>query len=425
VLRAVAVLEWTGDAGKPKKSRLVPISIFNGEELADADIYLARPQPLALDSEVVYELKKTGKNIGLFEVQNAGQEQGLWVGYGKWKPMPAPRREAAKPMAPVDETYDDRPVLHRKHPAGDATGKTGSKGSDEPTLHRKDSGGDTSGSGPAPDPDRPTLHKPKGSGSDDSASADDPDRPRLKKEKGAAKKPEDVGHVESLPEVTDPDRPRLKRGKSEGSDAEVAPSLMGIPVDMQQTVAVSDARDLPEHPWVFHWSNPDDELTMKAALEAAARTALGLEPPPAPPAPKAKTKSARAKTPPAPPEPSPLADEQFRVFELAYGSGATLVLSAHTDTPPGEQKFVTLIAQPDFYGGLQILLKNVADARHLDDAPRMRLVDAVDAEADNRGELLFEMRGATARHFTLYRVLRGRAEPLFSTGDASLGPQGE
>ena len=50
---------------------------------------------------------------------------------------------------------------------------------------------------------------------------------------------------------------------------------------------------------------------------------------------------------------------KFRVFELAYGSGATLVLTAHTDGPPAQQKFVTLIAQPDLYGNLLVLFKNV------------------------------------------------------------------
>ncbi len=43
----------------------------------------------------------------------------------------------------------------------------------------------------------------------------------------------------------------------------------------------------------------------------------------------------------------------------------------------------------------------------------MRLVDAVDAKADNRGELLFELRGATQRQFALYRVLRGDATRIF------------
>jgi hypothetical protein len=45
----------------------------------------------------------------------------------------------------------------------------------------------------------------------------------------------------------------------------------------------------------------------------------------------------------------------------------------------------------------------------------MRLVDAVDAMADNRGELLFELRGKTQRQFALFRVMRGSAEQLFAT----------
>jgi len=51
----------------------------------------------------------------------------------------------------------------------------------------------------------------------------------------------------------------------------------------------------------------------------------------------------------------------------------------------------------------------------------MRLVDAVDAQADNRGELLFEMRGDTSRSFALYRVVRGRAEKLFASYGAEVG----
>ena len=73
-----------------------------------------------------------------------------------------------------------------------------------------------------------------------------------------------------------------------------------------------------------------------------------------------------------------------------------MVLSAHTAGTGVQEKFVTLIAQPDLYGGIVVLAKNVTDATSLDLTPRMRLIDAVDAEADNRGELLFELRGTTA-----------------------------
>ena len=166
---------------------------------------------------------------------------------------------------------------------------------------------------------------------------------------------------------------------------------------------------------------------MKASLEDIARTALGLKPAATPAKASAKSSSsARSATKrtakPAPPAaPVPLEDEQFRVFELAYGSGATMVLTAHTAGPPAQQKFVTLIAQPDLYGNVLVLKKNVTDGAHLDEEPRMRLIDAVDALADNRGELLFELRGATQRQFALYRVLRGQAEQLFVTGGGQFG----
>ena len=443
-LRAVAVLEWTGDLSKPKTSRLVPITVFDGEQLQDGGVYLARPQPLAVDSGVEYILQKNGARLGLFDVMNASQEQGSWVGFGTWKPMPSLKPNPA-PMLAEDkmDEQSDRPTLHRKHSSGGSSGGSGSSSGsdsgsqapapdpDRPTLHKKssddDSGGtssgsnqgSTSGSTPAADPDKPTLHKaPDASqtsstnSSNSSASASDSDRPALKR--GKQKPAADEGYVESLPNVTDPDRPRLMRGKSADSSPDLTPTLVGLPSDMEQAVAVSDPKNRPEHPWNYSWADPADELKMKSALEDIARTALGIKPQPAP-APKRAT--ARTKAKPVPPAtPVPLTGEEFRVFELAYGSGATLVLTARTDGTSAQQKFVTLIAQPDLYGSLLVVFKSVADGAHLDDTPRMRLVDAVDALADNRGELLFELRGSTQRQFALYRVLRGTAKELFVTG---------
>jgi hypothetical protein len=281
----------------------------------------------------------------------------------------------------------------------------------------------------------------------------------------------------------DPDRPRLKHGKPAGLDLTESPHLSGTPPNLQQAVAVSDAVNRAEHPWKYTWANPDDEQKMKESLEAIARTALGMDAPPAPPSKRASktAKGAAAKAPvrkknsmlhPAPAAeqdaPPALADEHFRVFELAYGSTATLVLTAASPKPamdqtsvdertepqpdetpvirrgkpaqttsqatskstgktakaagkpqvsakPAPQKFVTLIAQPDLYGGILVLYKSVTDSAHLDETPRMRLIDAVDAMGDNRGELLFELRGAGQRQFALYRVLRGSAEQLFAT----------
>jgi hypothetical protein len=455
-MRAVAVLEWTGEEGHPKASRLVPVTVYDGQDLQDAGIYLARPAPLALSSEVEYELKQDGKTVGLFDINSAGQEQGSWVGFGVWKPLPKPKQAAQMAKAKVDDwggdVQNDRPTLHRKGHSDDSSGsgKSGSSGSDSsgqaadpdrPTLHKKtssdsssdtksntgsDAGADDSSASAPTDPDRPTLHKKASDGDSTSggaAPAADPDRPTIKKKSGKA--PADVGYVESMQNSSDPDRPRLQRGKVDAEGVAVLPTLMGLPPDMHQAVAVSDARSRPEHLWSYSWSNPDDEAKMKAEMEDIARKALGLTPPPPPPAPAPKrtATATRKKAVPAPvPPPTPLLDEQFRVFELAYGSGATIVLSAHTDGAGAKQKFVTLVAQPDLYGNVLVLLKSVTDAAHLDDAPRMRLVDAVDALADNRGELLFELRGATQRQFALYRVLRGQADKLFVSGPGGIAP---
>src|SRR5581483_11550417 len=59
-LRAVAVLEWTGDRNHPNATRLVPVSLFDGEHLQDGGLYLARPVPLALDSGTEYEVEGAG-----------------------------------------------------------------------------------------------------------------------------------------------------------------------------------------------------------------------------------------------------------------------------------------------------------------------------------------------------------------------------
>ena len=398
-LRAVGVLEWTGGEDHPKAGRLIPICIYDGQYLEDASIYMAQPAPLAVENEVEYQLFENGKPAGLFDIDSAGQQQGFWVGFGKWKPLPKPKPAPAQ-VARIDEgdAQSDVPILHRKHHSGDAASDS---------------------SATAPDPNRPTLHRGDDTSSSAGASPTDSGRPKLKKKNG-----DDEAYVEDVATVTDPGRPHLFYGKAAGYSSPVLPSLVGLPIDMHQEVAVSDAKTRPEHLWSYSWANPGDEDKMKAAMEDLARTALGLNPPPAPrskPAPKTASTHKSSKPAPPPPPPAPLLVDQFRVFELAYGSGATMVLSAHSPGIGAQEKFVTLVAQPDLYGGIAVLIKNITDAAHLDSTPRMKLVDAVDALADNRGELLFELRGATQRQFALYRVLRGQATRIFLTAATAIG----
>jgi hypothetical protein len=509
VLRSVAVLEWTGEEGKPTASRLVPVAVFDGAQLNDGTIYLNRPEPLALAGGTEYELQKAGKASQLYDVFSAGEIHGTWLGFGAVKPLSKVDAEKAagafntsSMLHGVDVEEDDKPVLKRKHPKGTDTDDTSAKSgsapdssaakpdqtsSGEPTLKRKTddssttsaSSGSTAGKGS--DPDQPTLKRKPGddsstassgsapSGSSKPAGEADPDRPTIRR----SRKSNEAGMLETSNAAPDPDRPRLKHGKPADLVNTEETRLTGLPASMQQAVAVSDASNRSEHPWQYTWADPADETKMKQALEAMARTALGLDPPPVPPAkkPAAKTAAARAAAarkknsmlPVEAPEPVALADEHFRVFELTYGATATLVLTAaspkapepdaadssadSSDEPPpptikrgkptpttsqkttsqktkapapaqpkpAPQKFVTLVAQPDLYGGVLVLYKSVTDAAHLDETPRMRLIDAVDAMGDNRGELVFELRGSTQRQFALFRVLRGSAEQLFAT----------
>ena len=538
VLRSIAVLEWTGAAGKPTASRLVPVMVYDGEQLNDGTIYLTRPEPLALAGGTEYELQMDGKPSGLFDVFGAGEMHGAWLGFGAWKPLSkAAATQAANSfntsslLHPIEGVDDDKPVLKRKHPketdtdakapaagsqapgSAPASGSDGSTSAaskpqdadpDRPQLKRKSSDDSTSGSTSSStttsssggtqssDSNGPTLKRKSGddstSGSGTASSGTtassgggtqsvDPDRPTIRRKHNVAAE----GEMETSNAAPDPDRPRLKRGKPADLASAEESHLVGEPPTMQQAVAVSDASNRAQHPWKYSWANPEDETKMKVALEAMARTALGMDAP-APPASAKKTTgttaaaraaAAKKKTsmlPAEPAEPPALADEQFRVFELTYGATATMVLTASTPKPPlpdeaapasdksapapdetpvikrgkptssqtassttsqtgsstakknapvpakpAPQKFVTLVAQPDLYGGVLVLYKSVTDSARLDDTPRMRLVDAVDALGDNRGELLFELRGATQRQFALFRVLRGSAEQLFAT----------
>jgi hypothetical protein len=481
VLRSVAVLEWTGAAGKPSASRLVPVVVYDGEQLNDGTIYLTRPEPLALAGGTEYELQMAGKPSGIFDVFGSGEIHGSWTGFGAWKPLtPVAAAKAANSFntsSLYNSEEDDKPVLKRKHPKGTDTDDAGKSTAPAPGSTSDSSGaGDTTAkkTPDAPvDPDRPTL---KRKNSDDSATttasasgskpaADvDSDRPTIRRKRNMA----DAGTMETSTTAPDPDRPRLRRGKPADLANSENPRLTGEPPTMQQAVAVSDASNRTEHPWKYSWANSEDETKMKVALEAMARTALGLDAPakPAKPA-KPVRKTTASKTaskkvsmiPVEPPVPVALADEQFRVFELTYGATATLVLTASSPKPaepdqgagtaqaasdsdappvikrgkptsnssakdagptqlppkPAAQKYVTLVAQPDLYGGILVLYKSATDSDHLDETPRMRLVDAVDAMGDNRGELLFELRGQTQRQFALFRVLRGSAEQLFAT----------
>jgi hypothetical protein len=114
-----------------------------------------------------------------------------------------------------------------------------------------------------------------------------------------------------------------------------------------------------------------------------------------------------------------LTDVHFNAFALTYGSGATLVLTAHEASGT---RSIALIALQDIYGKIQVLWHSITDDTHLDVTPRMKLVDAVDPRGDGRANLLFEQRNDTDRRFVLYAVGAAKAEQVFATDPLPLHP---
>ena len=398
-LRATAVLEYTGDLNTIKASRLVPIAVWDGVQYQPGGLYLAQPAPLAVLSGTQYELESDGKSTGFFNVKDSEDLAGLWIGVGSFEgppPPPAKRRAADSGHAyTVSEVDPDKPhFAHRPPP--EATNPDGSAADspDHPTLHARtgDSSADNSSDSgsastqPALDSDRPTFHRHAASPANQMA--------------------------------VDPDRPRLSHTTPESQQKLARPdALFGLPADMKQIAGVSDSNPVSTQSFTYSWANPEDSATMRSALETVAQQAVAPPAPPKPPAAKSAAHTTRHKPAPPPPPPA-LDDEEFQAFGLTFGGGATMVLTGHTSTTP--QKYVTVIAQPDFYGKAQILLKQVTMDDSLDVSPRMRLIDAVDTQGNSRGDLLFELRGQTYRQFAIYRVAGGQATQVFVTQPTSI-----
>jgi len=75
--------------------------------------------------------------------------------------------------------------------------------------------------------------------------------------------------------------------------------------------------------------------------------------------------------------------------------------------------YVTLVAKADIYGDLRKLKTSVTDDRHLDETPRLELIDAVDADGDGRGEFLFREVSNAGSTWAVYRAGADQLFPLF------------
>ena len=414
-LRSIAVLEWTGDRNHPNATRLVPVSLFDGVNLQDGALYLARPVPLALDSGTEYEVEGSGLPQGWFDIAGAREIGDDWFGFGDWKPYIPPPPKKLHPSRNPPTVVRDK--------SGD---------DDKPHFVRRDQSSGSSSTSGAGSAGSASSDKTSDKAQAPSAPVD-PDRPRLRRrpEESSTPQQQAAAAPESPSKGADPDRPRLSHGKPADLQNEPKP-LEVTPVAMGQTVAVSDSGSLGTQSFAYDWGSPEDAANAQKELQAQAVQLLTATTPTNPAAKQTTTASPstthkpatqktaqrrKAKTPLEPT--SPLTDVHFSAFALTYGSGATLVLTAHEAS---STRSIAVIALQDIYGKIQVLWHSITDDTHLDVTPRMKLIDAVDPRGDGRANLLFEQRSGTDRRFVLYVVGAVNAEQVFATDPLPLHP---
>jgi hypothetical protein len=126
-----------------------------------------------------------------------------------------------------------------------------------------------------------------------------------------------------------------------------------------------------------------------------------------------------------------LENVQMIAYDLWTNNQPVMILSAeaHMLPPPAGaspatvepevQYSILLVAHPDIYSNLHVLHVGVTDKFHLDVTPRLELVDAVDADGDGRGELLFGETSDAGSGWVIYRATVDKLWKIFD----SLNPQ--
>lgn len=462
--RAIAVVQWQTDAQGRAVPRLLPVAILDEGRFYDASVYRATPVPMALEQGTVYEAKWQGETLGYFRVDSAVRSpKQSFVGLGEWEDAPnkeefslRDRPQTAEIVrGPVREqenieTGDDREELRRKKVTEyDEEGReidpaTAKKDPDAPTLKRgrKD---------PEPIDRRPTAAPPRSDAPGPTPEEDDPDRPRYKRspdgrvtveKKGEAGKgggmPRKPGALERGIE-DDPDRPVLKRGKPAEREAKGTVNGLGRPLSNRvvstiagdeetenktfEVAAVSDANESPLNESYKYQLQPDEQKALAEKLnrlmQAELRiwlTARNLSAAPA----KVQTtnaKGVRLKRLQYEPLVSTLS-----AYDLETDNSAELVVSATQALAvpkgaPGKNAYMVMVARVNLTGEPRKLFLSITADGRLDAQPRLKLIDAVDADGDGRAELLFRRwTAADAPDFILYKVGMDGLKPLFTGG---------
>jgi len=410
------------ELGPNKKARLIPIEILYDGEYYDAGAYKASPVPIALWSGTVYEGFQAGISQGLFTVTGAleNPETKEWLAEGTWLPASSiPAKSAMKNVSPEPRGLNDDsgpPVLRRapaEQPKAPETPPAPPIPQAPPQPPPAASAQPATPSAPSPQTatTNATVTPPS-----DAPAPEDPNRPTLKRGK-------------PVPKPTEPFSPPASSPQSAAKPSvqPQAPSAPAKAAPLQLFPAISDA-DGPEPQSYKYEMKPEDENQLRTKVlalaadevRARAKQLSAATTPSSQPAgrPGQKAKPAASH----PPQPA-FTDVQFRAFDLSNSNEPILILTAGARLPqnpkekaePSSQTefLVALVVRQDINGDFHKVFSNVTDTDHLDVLPRMEFIDAVDADGDGRGELLFRQVSDAGSAFVVYRVIGNQLWALF------------
>jgi len=202
-----------------------------------------------------------------------------------------------------------------------------------------------------------------------------------------------------------------------GKDAP-KPSAPAPSSPIQLIPAISDAAGPDPRPDAYSLKPEEEQKLRKKVLALAVDEVRAWAAQPELVGSQPAAHASRPASKPKPPQPS-FEDVQLHAFDLSNSNEPIVVLTAKARMPARPnaandlQYIITLVARDDMYGELHKVFSSVTDTQHFDVLSRLELIDAVDADGDGRGELLFRQVSDAGSAFVLYRVIGDRLWPLF------------
>jgi len=410
--------------------------------------------------------------LGLFTINSALHRNSInvenpWIGTGSWLPAGSetPNKALKAETAPAGiDTSDQPPRLTRnptketpaKPPTSPAPQSTPppSSGDEPPRLTKSSpppssapssgstqSGQSQTGSAspppktpgdPKPGDAKPAESKPNDAKPDSRANlpasdsgADSGDRPTLRRGRPVAPLPDD--------DVPGYSKPGAVASAASPAKAAIVPEAATDKDPVQMVPAISDASGPEPRSFAFDWLKDEEGERRQQMIALAkeqvrsyvdARAKASIAPKPAGPQTAHHTLPAKAATKTKDPI---LENVQMKAYDLWTNNQPVLVFSAEAHMPPPPagvahseieselQYSIMLVAFPDTYNNLHKIYAGVTDKYHLDITPRLELVDAVDADGDRRGELLFREISDGANGWIIYRASQDKLWKMFDS----------